>query len=260
MLKRATSLLGLVACFVSCAGAERGGPPVVDRFEPPRPVAAWVDQPPVRCAVGSSGPTLNPRNAIRYSRVAAIDALAAGSLSVDVQSITGTGSRGEFEMTTQSLSGVLADARIAALWAETNPGMQGRARLRQVHALACFPDADLSGLPDLEYPRWLIEAPSAAERVCATGISGPTWKAEDQEASALGDARLALAIALESRIEKRVFDDGRGVARMAREIDPSPSALRRAAGAEALEERWLDEDGEGPLGLPGVLYGLVCVE
>ena len=99
-----------------------------------------------------------------------------------------------------------------------------------------------------------------AGRICATGISGPPWKAEDQEASALGDARLALAIALESRIEKRVFDDGRGVARMAREIDPSPAALRRAAGAEALEERWLDEDGDGPLGLQGVLYGLVCVE
>lgn len=260
MLKRAMSLLGLVACFVSCAGAERGGPTTAARFERPRPVVAWVAAPPARCAVGSSGPTLNPRNAIRHARVAAIEALATGSLSVDVQSITGSGSRGDFEMTTQSLSGVLADARIAALWAETNPGMKGRARVRQVHALACFPDADLAGLPDLAYPRWLIEAPSGSELVCATGIAGPTWKAEDQERSALRDARLALAIALESRIEKRVFDDGRGVARMAREVEPSRAAMRRAAQVEALEERWRDEAGEGPLGLRGVLYGLVCVE
>jgi len=260
MLKRAMSLLGLVACFVSCASADRGGSSASVRFEPPRPVVAWVDAPPSRCAVGSSGPTLNPRNAIRYARVAAIEALAAGSLSVDVQSITGSGARGDFEMTTQSLSGVLADARIAALWAETNPGMKGRARVRQVYALACFPDADLAGLSDPAYPRWLIEAPSGEGRVCATGIAGPTWKVEDQARSALGDARLALAIALESRIEKRVFDDGRGVARMAREVEPSRAALRRAAGAESLEEEWLDADGEGPLGLRGVLYGLACVE
>ena len=255
MSTRAASLLGLVALFVSCASA-----PVEERFEAPRPLAGWVDAPPAGCAVGSSGPTLNPRNAIRYARVSAIDALAAGSLSIDVQSITGTGSEGYFEMTAQSLSGVLADARIAALFGEVNPGREGRARLRQVFALACFPDADLSDLPEPGYPRWVVDVPAEEGRVCATGISGPTRKARDQAPSALGDARLALAIALESRIEKRVFDDGRGVARMAREIDPSPRALRRAAGAEALEERWLDEEGEGPLGLPGVLYGLVCVE
>ncbi len=260
MLKRATSLLGLVACFVSCAGADRGGPSAAARFDPPRPIVAWVDAPPDRCAVGSSGPTLNPRNAIRYARVAAIDALAAGSLSVDVQSVTGSGRRGDFEMTTQSLSGVLSDARIAALFAETNAGVEGRARLRQVHALACWPDADLSGLPGTDAPDWLVEAPNEPGRICGTGISGPTWRAEDQKASALGDGRLALALALESRIEKRVFDDGRGVARLARQVDPSPAALRRASAADALEEQWFDEDGEGPLGLPGILYGLVCIE
>lgn len=260
MLKRATSLLGLVACFVSCAGTGRDATSAPPAEQGSRAIVAWVDAPPGGCAVGSAGPTLNPRNAIRYARVAAIDALAAGSLSVQVESITGSGRRGDFEMTSQSQSGVLADARITALWAATNPGIRGRARLRQVHALACWPDADLSGLPDVSYPRWLIEAPSADGRVCGIGLSGPTWKPEDQAASALGDARLALAIALESRIEKRLFDDGRGVARMAREVEPSPSALRRASRAEALEERWLDESGDGPLGLPGVLYGLVCIE
>lgn len=233
---------------------------MTERFDGRRSGAAWLDAPPARCAVGSSGPTLNPRNAIRSARVSAIDALAAGSLSVDVQSITGSGVRGDFEMTAQSLSGVLADARIAAIVAETNPGVQGRARLRQVYALACFSDADLSDLPAVDDPRWLIEAPREGGRVCAMGIAGPTWKAEDQVSSALEDARSALAIALESRIEKRVFDDGRGVVRMAREVVPSVDAMRRAARAGALEAYWLDEAGEGPLELPGVLYGLACVD
>ena len=264
--KQATSLMGLVACLVSsslvsCATKQDGLTPASALFEPPRGLVEWVDRPPAGCAVGSSGPTLNPRNSIRYARVAAIDALAAGSLEVDVQTITGVGSgRDGFEMSAQSLSGTLANARVPALWAETNPGQQGRRRVKQVYALACWPDADLSDLPGLDYPRWLIEPPDEAGRVCATGIGGPTWKSDNQRKSALRDGRLALAVALESRIEKRVFDDGRGVARIARQIDPSPAALARAAGAEELEDEWLDAGGVGPIGLPDVLYGLVCIE
>lgn len=260
-IAQATSLMGLVACLVSCAGdSSRSDFAATDRFEPPREVAGWVDSPPEGCSVGSSGPTLNPRNAVRYARLSAIEALASGSLEVDVQSVTGSGSHGEFEMTSQSLSGTLADARVVALFAETNPGMQGRRRLRQMHALACWPDADLSDVPEPDYPRWLIEPPNDGSRICATGIAGPTWKAADQPESALSDGRLALAVALESRIEKRIFDDGRGVARMARQVEPSAAALSRAATAVELEELWLDEKGTGPIGLPGVLYGLVCIE
>lgn len=263
-IKQAASLLGLVACFIwmtlGCVSGNRGMPPASGRFDRPRAAVAWVDAPPEGCAVGSSGPTLNPCNSIRYARVSAIEMLAAGSLEVDVQTISGIGNEGSFEISAQSLSGVLENARIAALWADTAPGVQGRARLRQVHALACWPDSDLSALPDLVYPRWLIEPPVENGRVCATGISGPTWDEEDQRRSALRDARLAIAVALESRIEKRIFDDGRGVARVARQVDPSPAALRRAAAADALESQWLDTDGIGPIGMPGVLYGLVCIE
>lgn len=267
--RRATRLPGRVARFVSaaamlgllaCATSDSGVGPAREAFAPPRPTPVWVDRPPAGCALGASGPTLNPRNAIRYARAAAIDALAAGSLDVDVQAIAGEGRDGAFEMSAQALSGTLADARVPAIWAATRAGGRGRDAIRQVFALACWPDADLSALPDLDYPRWLIEPPAEAGRVCGLGISGPTWKPEDQAESALRDGRLALAIALESRIEKRIFDDGRGVARVAREIDPSSAALRRAAAAEALDEAWLDEDGGGPLGLSGVLYGLVCIE
>jgi hypothetical protein len=76
----------------------------------------------------------------------------------------------------------------------------------------------------------------------------------------LRDAQLALAIALESRIEKRIFDNGRGVAQIARQVDPSAAAWARALEADSLEREWVDETGSGPLGLPSVLYGLACVE
>lgn len=261
---RAASLLGFAACLVSCAGSD-SRPVSDDRSATSvrasqRTLVSWVDAPPTDCAVGSSGPTLNPRNAIRYARLSAIEVLASGSLSVDVQTISGVSSRGSFEVSAQALSGTLVNARIVALWADTEAAGEVRRRIRQVYALACWPHASLRELPRLDYPRWLIEPPTDEGRICATGIAGPTWKKDDQEISALRDARLALAIALESRIEKRIFDDGHGVAKMARQIDPSANALARAATADELDLDWLDEAGTGPVGLPGVLYGLACIE
>ena len=258
-IRQAASLLGLAACLASCAGGGSPGP-----FEPDTsrtsPQPTWVDEPPESCATGSSGPTLNPRNAIRYARANAIKALGAGSLPVEVNTITGTGSDGDFELTTQSISGMLADARIVAIWADTSTRGTLRSRVRQVHALACWPGASLRDVPRPDYPEWLLEPPSKGGRICATGIAGPTWKPEDQPVSALRDARLALAIALESRIEERIVDRGQGAARTAGSIDPSAAALARAATVQALSRDWLDVHGTGPIGLPGILYGLACLD
>jgi hypothetical protein len=249
--------MGLVACFASCAGSSGKS----DSGESAaRARVAWVDAAPPECAVGSSGPTLNPRNSIRNARLAAIEALAAGSLEVDIQTISGVGSKGSFEVSAQALSGTLENARIVAVWADTRTRGSVRSRVRQVYALACWPKASLSDLPAPDYPRWLIEPPAEKGQICATGIAGPTRKSDEQPESALRDARLALAAALESRIEKRIFDDGRGVAKMARQVDPSPAALARANSASELDRDWFDVSGAGPIGLPGVLYGLACIE
>ena len=257
---RATSLLcGLVACFVSCADGPRGQS-AANRFEPPRPSPDWLDRPPADCAVGGSGPTLDPGDAIRHARISALVNLAEDELEIDVQSITGIGRRGTFEMTTQSLSGLVSDARVVALFAETSAGADRLGRIRQVYALACRAKADVSGLPDPGYPVWLNDPSAGRSGTCAIGVAGPTWKPADQPASALSDARLSLGFALGSRIEKRIFDDGRGVVRSARQVDPTSDAIARAGRAETLEEEWLDTRGGGPLGLPGVLYGLACLE
>jgi hypothetical protein len=223
-------------------------------------LVGWIDAPPAGCAVGSSGPTLNPRRSILNARLSAIEALAAASLAIDVQTVSGAGPDGSFEVSSQALSGTLANARVVALWADTDRSQPSRRRLRQVYALACWPDASTRDLPDADYPQWLLEPPVEAGRICAAGIAGPTWRRRDQPASALRDARLALAAAIESRVEKRVFDDGHGVAKVARQVDPSAYALDRAAEAESLEMEWYDESGTGPVGLPGILYGLACID
>ena len=249
---QAAALLGLAACAVSGPA-----PGATDRT-----LARWANAPPEGCAVGASGPTLNPRHAIRAARLAAIEALAAESLEVDVQSISGEGPDGSFEIAAQALSGSLEDARVVAVWADVEPGTtpRSRPRVRRVHALACWPDAEPRDLPAPDHPAWLLDPPERAGRICAIGVAGPTRKSAAQSESALRDARRALAVAIESRIEKRIFDDGRGVARIARRVEASAAARDRAAEADALEREWLDEDGTGPLGLPGVLYGLACIE
>ena len=40
----------------------------------------------------------------------------------------------------------------------------------------------------------------------------------------------------------------------------TPTRSLGQAGAEELEKDWLDTGGVGPMGLPDVLYGLVCIE
>jgi hypothetical protein len=112
--------------------------------------------------------------------------------------------------------------------------------------------------------RWADAPPDG----CAVGSSGPTLdpgdsictKRRDQEESALRDARFALSIAIQSRIEKRIYDDGHGVARIARRVEPSVAARERAEEATELDRAWFDEQGLGPLGLPDVLYRLACIE
>lgn len=251
---QAVSLFWLAACAASGpgTGASSGA---ADRSIP-----EWIEHPPARCAVGSSGPTLNPRNAIRHARISAIEALAGDSLSVDVQTISGEGPDGTFEIAAQALSGTLADARVVAVWADVSTDKGSSRRIRQVYSLACWPDASMRGLPDPDYPSWLLDPPASSGRICATGIAGPTWNPDDQSRSALADARLAIAIAIESRIEKRIFDNGRGAAKIARQVEPSTSALSRAETARELDREWMDEAGTGPIGLPGVLYGLACIE
>ena len=76
--KQATSLVGLVACRVSCATSKGGLTPVSTLLDSPRGLVVWVYRPPAGCSVGSSGPTLNPRNAIWYARLAAVDAESKG--------------------------------------------------------------------------------------------------------------------------------------------------------------------------------------
>ena len=210
--------------------------------------------------MGASGPTLNPRDSIDRARQSAIAALGASTLEGEVQAVTGTraDANSGFALSAQSRSGDLDRARIVALWSD--PGSAASDRSRLVLALACLAGREPADLPTLPYPRWLIEPDPPPGRLCAMGLAGPTWDPEDQPARALEDARRALALSLESRVDERSFDRGGRAARIVRQVAPSEEALARASSAEALDRSWLDERGVGPVGLTGVLYGLACID
>jgi hypothetical protein len=128
-----------------------------------------------------------------------------------------------------------------------------------VHALACLARAAAGGLTPPLYPAWVLQVPDDGRRLCALGISGPTRDPRNQEPTALDDGQRALAAALESQIYVRTVDDGRHMAHVATWMETSAASLAHARRATELSEQWLDDAGDGPLGLPRVLYGLVCV-
>jgi hypothetical protein len=219
---------------------------------------AWVSRPPPGCAAGVSGPTLDPGHAIRQARTRALENLAAGILGVDVESELRFGDGGVSEITRQQIDGVIANSRIVAMRSPRRSGDADSDALRPVYALACREDTDAAGIAEPDYPRWILNTPSGRDRICVMGVGGPTRRPGQQDEAALRDGRRALAKALEIHVRQVSLDNGLGLAHMASESEATERARALAEAVEALDEEWLDEDGRGPLVLPGVVYGLVC--
>jgi len=249
------SLTGLaLACIAPLACKSPEAPP-------PRPAPpAWVGQPPTGCAVGFSGPTLHPGDAIRQARTNALEALAAERLGVAVDSELRITAGAVHEVTTQEISGIIANSRIVAMASGTGAGQQAREGLREVYALACPGDTDTHAIARPGFPDWILNIPSEPGRICVAGIGGPTRNPDDQDEAALRDGRDALAHSVESHIRQVTLDDGKGLARVASESESTARARAIADGVTELSEQWRDVRGRGPVGIPGVLYGLLCAD
>lgn len=228
-------------------------------------VPAWLDRPPVGCAAGYSGPTLDPGDAIRQARRNAIDGLAADRLGVRIESELRIGTRGPLgEATTQEVHGILAESRIVAMdsrmvGVRASTGSAGPA-LREVYALACPADLQAGGVPVAHHPGWLLNIPADSKRICAVGVGGPTRDPDHQRKAALRDGRRALAATLESWVHRRILDRGRGRVRSSSSSRATERATALAHAVEALDDAWTDTRGTGPLATPGLIYGLACVD
>ncbi len=219
--------------------------------------ARWIEEPPRACAVGFSGPTLDPGDAIRKARTHSLETLAAEQLGVEIESELWIGEHGTREFTEQTVRGVMERSRIVAMTARLQPGADSE--LREVYALACPNERPTSDIPHPDFPSWILNLPRSPGRICAMGVGGPTWYPAQQREATLRDARAALALAIESRIETHSLDLGRGLAHVRSSSESTERARDEAASADGLEEAWLDEAGAGPLRLVGVLYGVTCI-
>jgi len=231
----------------------------------PRPATpGWLQTAPAGCAIGFAGPTLNPGDAVRYARRAALHQLAAGDAEtrIRVESellVSGDSHRRGGEFTRQDIEGTVRDARIASMWAELSVDPRSTTQVRHVYAMACGEGREPAGSARPALPDWLLNLPDRPGEICALGVGGPTYDPRDQEPGTLRDGRRALAQALESRLHQIIIDTGRSNPRVASELATTEAALARAEAAQELDEQWSDREGEGPLGLKGVLYGLVCI-
>lgn len=255
MFQHGTALT-LVSAVLACASAP------IEELDVPTP--SWLQTAPEGCAIGFSGPTLDPGDAIRYARQAALRQLATGAAdaTVHVESelyVTGSDRRRGGEFTRQDIEGSIRDSRVVALWAERTRDPRSQTKVRHVYAMACAEGAEPPELRDPDFPDWLLNAPERDGEICAVGAGGPTYDPRDQEPSALRDARRALAEALESRLHQIIIDTGGSNPRVASELATTEAALARAESASEFDDQWSDPDGGGPLGLKGVLYGLICV-
>jgi hypothetical protein len=258
-MQQTCTALASASAVLACLALGCAGDP---SWEEPTP--SWLQTAPAGCAIGFSGPTLNPGDAVRYARRAALRQLAAGdeTTRIHVQSellVAGSSAQRGGEFTRQEIEGTVRDSRIVAMWAERTRDPRSETLVRHVYAMACGVGAEPAGVGEPAFPSWLLNLPERDGEICAIGVGGPTYDARDQEPGTLRDGRRALATALESRLHQIIIDTGERNPRVRTELETTEAALARAAGAEELDESWSDRDGDGPLALKGVLYGLVCV-
>jgi hypothetical protein len=260
MRRTCTALASASAVFACLALGCLGDAPATGT----EPTPSWLQTAPDGCAIGFSGPTLNPGDAVRYARRAALRQLAAGheTTRVHVESellVTGSNKQRGGEYTRQEVEGTLRDSRIVAMWSERTRDPRSETRVRHVYAMACQEGTEPPGVVEPPFPTWLLNLPPRDGEICAIGVGGPTYDPRDQEPGTLRDGRRALAAALESRLHQIIIDTGERNPRVQSELATTEAALERADSAEELDESWSDQHGDGPLGLKGVLYGLVCI-
>ncbi len=178
--------------------------------------------------------------------------LASQLLGVNIKDMAVISNDDFDEVTLQKVTGVLSDIRIVALWVD---GGGSCSECGTSYAMACLRSASPVGVGMRGVPDWLFNLPK--DRTCAIGACGPTIVPETQEQNVVCEAQERLASQLCVGVEAARVDGVPGPQSASVENVPD-WATQKAAGA-TVSEKWLDEDGIGPLQEPGVLYALVCL-
>ena len=261
----------------ACAGAQkRAEPPAkLNRWGKPWKegivVPAWVDKVPESfggklVAVGYSQPSFWPQDAIAAAADDARGKLALALTShVEVVGIDSADENGNREATInkEATDVVLKNSRVEATWADENgersePGGVWALASIQVGAAAAAHAAGESK----SGPGWLDRLPGAADRVYATGYSGPTYHPEDAERYAREDAISKLAATLRAHVQAYTLlvesAEGLAIDQFAQTIpdDEFRELVRKNAVVEAT---WVDREGVREGDPPGAVWALAAI-
>jgi hypothetical protein len=231
----------------------------------------WLTNVPAGCALGDSGPTLVPSDALAEARRSARARLVTRTAAVTTKSIeVVTGAAGEKderrEVTLEEAQGWVRNSEIVALWYDAR-GVGPEGAPGCAYAVACLLgdgrlDASSAAARALAArqrgPRWLYALPAGTAGLCAVGISGPTLQADDADANAEAAARaeLADASALHARTATAIYEDDVVYAAVTHACDGCAAAV---AGAR-VAGRWVDALGEGPIPFSGTAYAFLCLD
>jgi hypothetical protein len=279
MIPTVTTRLGLFAlslvAFGSCGASQAAGPTTRPAGPPPSRLAAkgpsWLTRFPLHCALGDSGPTLKPADALAEARRIARARLATAGAKVAVKSIvvdtSATGSSSsQGEVSLEKAEGWTTNSQIAAMWYD-EAGVGPEAAPGCAYAVACSGhgnDSESLGWgaaaePGRAGPLWIYNVPQQTGRMCAVGFSGPTLSADDADKNAEEAAReqLAEGIALKATTAMALFDSNEVLYGAVTEIC---ATCAETAEKGKLVDTWRDTRGEGPLPYSGTAFALVCLD
>jgi hypothetical protein len=267
-----TTMRAFLACSfgasLSIAGCVAPAPRAASNAAiPPPPVLgpgardespAWTRAVIPGCAPGFSGPTLSPGDAIRNAQAHALGEFAEAQ-GVHIASVSVDDGRDVHAVATFVSEATIANVRVVAIETQRT-GRADDATARVTHALACRLGSE-RGLTGKNAPAWVLDPRSAARagELCAVGLSGPTLEPADAPKNAARDAARALASIRSVLVSRASADhDFRTFVVLKSEARVPDEAVDAMLAASTDRETWRDEEGYGPLALPGTTFVLRC--
>lgn len=116
-----------------------------------------------------------------------------------------------------------------------------------------------SHLPE-QYPAWVSQIPESKRELCAVGVSGPTYYAEDARAYSKDAAMVELARAVEVTVMSQMTIETSG------DSVTSDTNVRERVGFSSevvlknaqVREQWVSKGDNKQYGPTGTVYTLVC--
>ncbi len=219
---------------------------------------AWTKATVRGCVTGFSGPTLNPGDAIRHAQAAALGEFAEAQ-GVHIANVSIDDGRELHSLATYVTEAALENVRVVAVETQRT-GRTDDPTARVTHALACRLGSELA-VQGTNAPTWVLDPRSAARggELCAVGISGPTFDPSDAPVFAGRDAARALASVRQVLVSRTTADvDLRAYVILRSDAAVPEEAISSTLAASQERERWVDEDGRGPLALPRTTFVLRC--